>query len=43
MLQLLGLVPPVFLSSCRDAKVSSAPTIVTGKVLMSMICAVKGR
>ncbi|WP_149240749.1 hypothetical protein [Dyadobacter sp. 32] len=32
MLRLLGLAPPVFLVSCRDSKVPSAPTIVTGKV-----------
>ena len=33
MLRLLGLAPPVFLVSCRDAKVPSAPTIVIGKVI----------
>ena len=33
MLRLLGLAPPVFLVSCRDAKVPSAPTIATGKVI----------
>jgi hypothetical protein len=32
VLRLLGMAPPVFLVSCRDSKVPSAPTIVTGKV-----------
>ncbi len=33
ILKLLGLAPPLLLTSCGDPKVPSAPTIATGKVI----------